>query len=313
MKAGIIGAGFVGSTTAYTLAIQGTAQEIVLIDINGIKAEAEALDIEHATVLNRECEIKNGNYEDLAGADVVIITVDSQQILASSRLELLDSNTKIIKAIIPNIVKYAPDSILLIATNPVDVITKAAMELSGFPSGRVIGSGTVLDTARFRNLLSRRLGVSPKSLHAYVLGEHGGSSLVSWSTASIGGSSIEDFAAKTGKPFTQAEKEQISQDVIDAGFRIYQGKKATYYGIAASLCEICKAIAGDEKRDLTVSSYHEQIEGVKSICLSLPSVVGRNGIIQTAEPELSPDEKSKLKESAEVLFKANQAAEDLIK
>ena len=301
MKIGIIGAGFVGSTTAHTLVVKGLAQEIVLVDINEVKAEAKALDILHAAALNSECDIKFGSYSDLNNADIVIITVDCQKALTDSRLVLLESNTKIMHQIVPEIVKNAPNSIILIATNPVDVITKVVVDISGFSPSKVIGSGTVLDTARFRTLLGQYFDISPQSVHAYVMGEHGSSSLVSFSTASIGGLNIDDYAAKMNKPINAEFKKQMASDVIDAGFKIYRGKKATYYGIASSLVRICEAIIKNERKELTVSTVHEEVLGVKDVCLSLPVIVGRNGAYSAVIPNLNASEKEQLKKSAEIM------------
>lgn len=311
MKVGIIGAGFVGSTTAYTLVVKGLAQEIVLVDINEVKAEAEALDILHATALNSECNIKFGSYADLNNADIVIITVDCQKALTDSRLALLESNTKIMHQIVPEIAKNAPDSIILIATNPVDVITKVVLDISGFAPSKVIGSGTVLDTARFRTMLGQYFEISPQSVHAYVMGEHGASSLVSFSNAYIGGLNIDDYAAKMNKPLTAEFKKQMAADVIDAGFKIYRGKKATYYGIASSLVRICEAIIKNERKELTVSTVHEDVLGVKDVCLSLPVIVGRNGAVKAVVPELNEQEQQQLKKSAEIMKEAFNEAKKI--
>ena len=312
MKVGIIGAGFVGSTTAYTLAVKELVQEIVLVDINQVKAEAEALDVLHSTALNSRCRVSYGDYADLKNADIVIVTVDSQKTLDGDRMALLSSNTQILKSIVPQIVKYAPDCIVLIATNPVDVMTKLVVKLSGFPRRRVIGSGTVLDTARFRSILSEKLeNISPKSIHAYVMGEHGKSSLVSWSSAFVGATPLDDFLSKMNLSISGEEKQKISEDVLDAGFKIYRGKKATYYGIASSLVEICEAIIKDERKELMVSSLHEDVCEIKNVCLSLPTVVGRQGAISAIEPQLSKEEKELLKHSAEAMSLAAQEAEKI--
>ena len=313
MKIGIIGAGFVGSTTAYTLAVKNLAREIVLVDINRDKAEAEALDVLHAAAFNAGCRIYNGSYPDLKGAGIVIITVDSQKTLTDSRMALLESNTKIMQSIIPQIVGNAPECIILIATNPVDVITKIVLKLSGFPQEKVIGSGTVLDTARFRSVLSGYFNVSPRSIHAYVMGEHGSSSLVSWSTATIGGSDIKEYAERLGKPLSDEFKQQTTKDIIEVGFRIYHGKKATYYGIASSLVTICEAIVKDEERDLTVSTLHHEVAGIRDVCLSLPTIVDRRGAHDAAVPSLGETEMRELRRSAEILRQASREAEELIK
>ena len=298
MKISILGAGFVGSTTAYTLMMKSLAQEIVLVDINEVKANAEALDILHASALNSECKIYCGQYENIGGSNIVIVTVDSQKTLTDNRLALLESNVKIMEQIVPQIVKYAPDCILLIATNPVDVITKFVLDMSGFAKEKVIGSGTVLDSARYCSMLGQYLGVSPKSVHAYVLGEHGASSLVSWSTATVSGLSVEKYAKLLGKDLSPDFKDKMSANVIDAGFEIYRGKKATYYGIAASLVEICEAIIKNKNQELMVSTLHNDVCGVKDVCLSLPSTVGKNGALNAFVPSLDATEAEKLKNSA---------------
>ena len=313
MKVGIVGAGLVGSTTAYTLAIEGTASEIVLVDINKIRAEAEADDITHATAFKQDCRIIEGDYKDLEGADVVIITADGAPNFNNSRLELVNGNTKMFETIIPYIATYAPFSIIIVTTNPVDVMTSVALKLSGFPENRVIGSGTVLDTARFRSLLGQYLGISPKSLHALVLGEHGDSAVVSWSTARVGAMDIEEFARDMGKELNDANKKKIAEEVVQIAYKIYNGKKATYYGIAGALSTICKAIAKDEKRVLTVSARHGNIDGLHDVCLSLPTVIGKDGVIRTMLPRLSPEEMQKLKTSAEILCGVQQQACALLK
>lgn len=313
MKVGIIGAGFVGSTTAYTLAIKGLVRDIVLVDINTDKANAEALDVIHAATMNSDSNVYCGDYEDLDEAKIVIITVDSQKSLTDSRLELLESNTKIMREIVPKIIRNTPNCIIVVATNPVDIITKVVLDISKFPSNRVIGAGTLLDTARFRALLSDYFNVSPQSIHAYVMGEHGSSALVSWSTATIGGSSLENYGIKTGRPLLNEVKAKMSQDVIDAAFKIYHGKRATYYGIASSLVKICEAIIKDEKRDLTVSTLHKEIAGFHDICLSLPTIVSRRGAYGSVVPDLNGQEMKELCRSAEVMDKAAKEAEKILK
>lgn len=306
MKIGIVGAGLVGSTTAYTLAMEGIVREIVLVDINRDRAVAEADDITHAAVYRHDCLISEGAYIDLRGADIVIITADGAPGFKQSRLELVEGNTEMFRTIIPKIVEFAPETILLIATNPVDVMTLVAYHLSGFPKNRVIGSGTVLDSSRFRSLLGRYFDISPQSLNAMVIGEHGDSAVVSWSTACVGSINIYRFAQKIGKPLTDEIKNALTGEVIDIAYKIYHGKKATYYGIAGALSTICRAIVGDEKKILTISSHHDDIEGFAQVCLSLPSVIGRSGVIKTLYPELSINEERKLKSSAEVLCRAQQ-------
>lgn len=313
MKIGIIGAGFVGSTTAYTLALEGIAREIVLIDINNQRAEAEAADISHGIALKSSSRVCAGTYLDLQNAGVVIITADKAPGFKASRLELIDGNTAMFREIIPKIVEFAPDSIILIATTPVDVMTLVAFHLSGFPKGRVIGSGTVLDTARFRTILGRCLDISPQSVNGIVIGEHGDSALVSWSTATIGAMPLDEFIRQTGKVLDDMTKLGIAREVVQIAYDILHGKNATYYGIAGALTTICRAIAKDEKKVLTVSSFHQNIEGLRQVCLSLPSVVGRSGIIDSAMPSLSETELQELQRSAEILCEAQQKACPILK
>ena len=213
MKVGILGAGFVGSTTAYTLVLKSLASEIVLIDLNEAKAEAEALDVLHAAALNSPCKVHQGSFTDLQNSDVVIISVDAQKPLSSDAFDVLDSNKAIMKKIVPEIVKYAPNCIILVATNPADIITKIVLDFSQFPKERVIGAGTVLDSARFRAILAEELNVAPHSIHAYVMGGLGNAALPSWSTATIGGEKILSYAARIGKPISEERQKEIAEEI----------------------------------------------------------------------------------------------------
>lgn len=299
MKVGIIGAGAVGSATAFALMMRGVARKIVLVDANEQKAKAEAMDIAHAAPFAYANKIKAGTYKDLECSEVVIITAGASQKPGESRIDLLGRNVKIFQSIIPEIVKYAPNCILLVTANPADIMTEVALQLSGFPKERVIGSGTVLDTSRFRTLLGYHLGVSPKSIHANVLGEHGDSEVLVWSNADAGTVQLETLAQSINKPFTTEIKAQIDDCVRNAAYKIIEGKGATFYGIAGALCRICQAITTNEYAILTVSSHHEDVEGIKNVCLSLPSVIGKRGIHSVIYPKLSTDEHHDLKLSAE--------------
>ena len=267
MKVGIIGAGSVGSAAAFSLMMTGVAHKIVLIEINEKKAQAEAMDIAHAAPFTSAGKIKAGTYEDLEGCEVVIVTAGANQKPGETRIDLLGRNVKIFESIIPQVAKYAPNSILLITANPADIMAEVALKLSGFPKERVIGSGTVLDTSRFRTLLAFYLGVSTKSVHADVLGEHGDS--------------------------------EVNDGVVNAAYKIIEGKGATCFGIAGALTQICRAINNNDYSILTVSSHHEDVEGVKGVCLSLPTVINRRGIFHVITPKLSVEEHAKLKSSAE--------------
>lgn len=299
MKVGIIGAGQVGSATAFALIMRGVARKVVLIDANQQRAEAEAMDIAHATPFAYANKVKAGTYSDLKGCEVVIVTAGANQKAGETRIDLLGRNVKIFENIIPQITQNAPDCILLIATNPVDIMTDVALKLSGFPKERVIGSGTILDTARFRTLLGYHLGISPKSVHANVLGEHGDSEVLIWSNGDGGTVQIEELARMTNKDLTPEVKAQIDDCVRNAAYKIIEGKGATYYGIAGGLCRICQAITTNEYAILTVSSLHDDIEGIKDVCLSMPSVIGKRGIHSVIYPRLSENEHRDVKFSAE--------------
>lgn len=312
MKVGIIGAGSVGSATAFALVMRGVARKVVLIDANDKKAQAEAADIAHATPFAYANKVKAGTYEDLKGAEVVIVTAGANQKPGETRIDLLGRNVKIFESIIPEIVKHAPDTILLITANPADIMTEVALKLSGFPRERVIGSGTVLDTSRFRTLLGYHLGVSPKSIHANVLGEHGDSEVLVWSNGDAGSVQIEELARMENKPFTAEVKAQIDDEVRNAAYKIIDGKGATFYGIAGALCRICQAITTNEYAILTVSSHHDDVEGVKDVCLSLPTVVGKRGIHGIIYPNLSESEHNDLRLSAQKIKEYSDKAVDIV-
>ena len=299
MKVGIIGAGSVGSAAAFSLMMTGVAHKIVLIDMNEKKAQAEAMDIAHAAPFTSAGKIKAGTYEDLEGCEVVIVTAGANQKPGETRIDLLGRNVKIFESIIPQVAKYAPDSILLITANPADIMAEVALKLSGFPKERVIGSGTVLDTSRFRTLLAFYLGVSTKSVHADVLGEHGDSEVLVWSSAEAGTLSLEEYAQSVNKVLDDAQKAEINDGVVNAAYKIIEGKGATCFGIAGALTQICRAINNNDYSILTVSSHHKDVEGVKGVCLSLPTVINRRGIFHVITPKLSVEEHAKLKSSAE--------------
>lgn len=299
MKIGIVGCGLVGSTAAYSLVCSGLAREIVLVDINRNKAEAEALDILHATPHTFPCRVKAGFYSELEGADIIIISAGIHQISGESRLDLLQKNAAIFNDIIRNIIQYAADALILIDSNPVDLLTSYFIKESKLPASRVIGSGTILDTARFRTILGLHLKLAPQSIHAYVLGEHGDSEVLIWSEALAGNMPLETYAAEAGISLNSEIKNHIDSEVRNSAYKIIAGKCATYYGIAAGLTRICKAIAHNENSILTVSAYHNEVEGVKDICLSLPAVINSSGIERILYPELSASEHALLRQSAE--------------
>jgi L-lactate dehydrogenase len=301
MKVGIVGCGYVGSSAAYAMTIVGAASEIVLVDINEDLAKAQAEDLLHATPFANPVRIAAGDYPKLKGADLVVLACGVGQRPGETRLQLLARNVKIFKQVVPQVLGSAPEAVLLIASNPVDVMTDVVARFSGLPSGRVIGSGTILDTARFRTLLGEYLEVAPHSVHAYVLGEHGDSEVLVWSSAKVGGVPLHDFAGQSGRTLTEEVKSQIDDGVRRAAYRIIEGKGATYYGIGAGLARIASAIRDDERVVLTLSIPTEGIEGIEEVSLSLPRVVGAKGVVATLEPTLSAEERVALEKSADIL------------
>jgi L-lactate dehydrogenase len=304
MKVGIVGAGMVGSAAANALVVSGSASEIVLVDQNTKRAVAEAEDILHATPFTNIVRVYAGDYADLADATIVIIAAGVSQRPGETRLELLERNTAVFANVVPASLRAAPDAILLVATNPVDVMTMVTTQLSGLPASRVIGSGTILDTARFRALLGQHLGISPKSVHAYVLGEHGDSEVLCWSISDVGAVPVEDYARQIGRPLDAEAKARIDDATRRAAYKIIEGKGATWYGIAGGLVRICRAIGRNEQSVLTVSMLCDDIAGVGPVALSLPRVIGRSGVSETIWPSLTADESAALTKSAEVIIEA---------
>ena len=312
LNIGIIGAGGVGSTAAFALIMRGVARKVVLIDQNAKRAEAEAEDIAHATPFAYANKIKAGTYKDLENTDVVIITAGANQKPGETRNDLLATNVKIFESIIPQLAEHAPNAILVIASNPMDVMTSVAIKLSGFPENRVFGSGTVLDTARFRTLLGYHLGVSPKSLHANVLGEHGDSEVLIWSNAVAGTVQLEQLSKDLDRPLTEEVKNEIDDNVRNAAYKIIDGKGATFYGIAGALCRICSAISNNEYAILNVSTHHDDVEGIKNVCLSLPTVLGKRGVHNVVTPVLNDEERKQLADSAKVMKEYSDKALEMI-
>lgn len=307
MKVGIVGAGFVGATAAYAMVLQGVCREIVLIDLNHARAKAEADDISHATPFSHPTRIYAGDYADLAGSRVVVITAGVGQKPGESRLQLLERNAAVFKAIIPKILTHAPNAVLLVATNPVDVMTHLAARYAavhGVPPNRVIGSGTVLDTARFQALLGSYLDVDPDHIHGYVLGEHGDSELVAWSTVRVGGLSLEQYITKRGIMLEDAIRDEIAHTVRDAAYSMIEGKGATYYGIGGGLSEIVKVVLDNRRSIMTVCTPMPEINGVPHVTVSLPHLVGGSGIIASFPPELNDHECERLKHSATTIKSA---------
>lgn len=301
MKVGIVGAGMVGSSAGYALALMGLASEIVLIDRNDALAVAQAEDIAHAVPFMSSTVVNAGQYRDLEGAGVVILAAGVSQKPGETRLELLERNAAVFRAVLAEVLPVVPDAILLIASNPVDVMTQITTRLSGIDPRRVIGSGTILDTARFRSLVGRHLGISPQSVHAYVIGEHGDSEVLAWTSARAGSVPLSSFAAQVGSPLTAEVRAQIDDGVRNAAYKIINGKGSTYYGIGAGLARIVKAIARDQRDVLSVSISTPEVAGVRDVALSIPRVVGAGGVLADLFPDLDDGEYSALNRSASLL------------
>ena len=300
-KVAIIGCGFVGSATAFALMQSGLFSEMVLVDVNHQKAEGEAMDISHGEAYARPMNIYAGNYDDIADAAIIIITAGANQKPGETRLDLVQKNVGIFKTIIPEIAKRNYQGILLIVANPVDILTYTALKLSGLPENRVIGSGTVLDTARFREILGTHLGVDSRSVHAFIVGEHGDSEIAVWSTANVAGVPINKFCELRGHYNHVQAMKKIAEDVKNAAYEIIERKTATYYGIAMALKRICEAIVRDEKSVLPVSNMMHGAYGIDDITLSMPAVVGKNGVEVQMPISLSMEEATALKKSADIL------------
>ena len=300
MKIGIVGAGMVGSAAGFALVMQGIASEIVLIDLDEKRARAEAEDIAHAVPFASSAVVRAGGYDDLSGAGVVILACGVGQKPGETRLQLLGRNAEVFRAVVGQVLPVAPEAILLVASNPVDIMGQITARIAGLAPGRVIGSGTILDTARFRWLLGRHLGIAPGSVHGYVLGEHGDSEVLAWSNARAGSVPLASFAAQVGAPITEDVRARIDKGVRRAAYTIIEGKGATWYGIGAGLARICRAIGGDEQAVLSVSVPGDVL-GVTDVALSLPRVVGAAGVTATLWPELDAAETEGLRASAELL------------
>ncbi len=296
-KIGIIGLGNVGASIAYTLALSKDFNEIVLVDSNKDKAEGEALDISHGLPFLRPMKIVSGSYDDIMDAKIIIITAGAAQKEGETRLDLVNKNVAIFKSIIPEIKNRDYKGILLIVSNPVDILTYVTLKLSSFPKNRVIGSGTVLDSARLKYKLGEHLNVDSRSIHAFIVGEHGDGEIVLWSQANVSGIPLHKFCELRGFFDHDYETSKIALDVKNSAYEIINKKRATYYGIALSTKRIVDAIINDEKSILPISSYIDDEYGMDDIALSLPSIVGKEGLISHIPIKLSKEEELKLKES----------------
>ena len=297
----IVGAGAVGSTFAYSLLIRGLAAQIAIVDINKDRAEGEAMDLNHGLSFAYPTRIWAGDYSDCKDADIVVIAVDKGQKIEQSRLELAQGNFQIMKELIPNITEYNKDCILLVVTNPLDIMTYAALKLSGFPKSRVIGSGTALDTARLRYLLGEYLQVDPRNVHAYIIGEHGDSEVPVWSLANVAGIKLRDYCPICKVPYNVEDFDRLFLKVRNAGYDIIKRKGRTFYAVALAMTKIVESILRNENAVLTVSSYLHEYHGVSNICLSVPTVLNRNGVRETLEIPLDQKEIKDFQESAAII------------
>lgn len=300
-RVAVVGVGNVGASFAYAVVLSGLASELVLIDVDTRRAEGEAMDLAHAVPFTKPIRVWAGDYDDCAGAAVTVITAGTAQRPGESRRDLLQRNAGIFGQIIPRVAKANPDGIIVVTTNPVDVLAYESWKVSGLEPGRVIGSGTILDTARFRSLLSDHFGVDPRSVHAFIAGEHGDSEVPIWSSANIAGMHLPDFCTANGMTYDQAEMDGIFGRTRDAAYEIIARKGATYYAVGAGLLRIVEAIIRDQRTVLSVSSLVNDYYGISDVYLSLPCVVTRRGVERILRLDLSPSEATGLRQSASVL------------
>lgn len=300
-KAVMVGCGFVGSASVFALMQSGLFSEIAMIDADMDKAEGEAMDISHGIPFAKHMRVYAGDYDDVRDAGIVIVTAGANQKPDETRLDLVHKNVGIFKSIIPQIASRDFKGILLVVANPVDILTAVAQKLSGLPENRVIGSGTVLDTGRLKTRLSEHLGVDSRSIHAFIIGEHGDSEIAAFSSANVSGIPLNDFCEMKGH-FNHDESEKfIAEDVKNAAYEIIQRKRATYFGVAMAVKRICECIVRDEKSILPVSTMMHGEQGIEGVVLSMPCVVGGDGIETQVPIKLDEDEAKRLRESADIL------------
>ncbi len=310
-RVAIVGVGNVGATFAFALVMSGLAAEIVLVDANERRAEGEAMDLLHAVPFAKPVRIWAGSYADCAGAAVTVVTAGAAQRPGETRLDLVRRNDAILGDIVPAVARENPDGVLLIASNPVDVMTYRAIARARLPPERVLGSGTILDTARFRALLAAHVGVDPRSIHAFVIGEHGDSEVALWSGANIAGMSVDEFCDTHGIAFTDADRDAITERVCRAAYEIIERKGATYYAIGGGLLRLVEAILRDQRTVLSVSSRISDFYGIDDVCLSLPTIVGGNGVETVLRVGLSSSEAAALRRSADVLRRTIEELEPI--
>lgn len=312
-KIGIVGTGFVGATAGYAIVMRGIGSELALVDINQARARAEADDILHAVPFAHPMRVTAGEYPALAGSQMVIITAGVNQKPGESRLQLLERNAAIFKSVVPEVIKHAPEAVLVVATNPVDIMTHLTARFAaehGVPATRVVGSGTTLDTARFRSLLSNCLGVAANNIHGYVIGEHGDSEVLAWSLTTIGVIPLDDFCRTQDIELDDATRQEIDRKVRRAAYSIIEGKGATYYGIGSALARIAEAILDDQRAVLTVCSPWPQVAGVADVTVALPHIVGAEGILGTLPLPLNEAEEADLLASAKIIKTAIDEIEE---
>jgi len=303
-KITIIGAGYVGSTIAYATMNRGMASKISLVDIDEEKAEGEAMDLNHGAAFTKPVKVTSGGYEQCQNSDVIVITAGVSQKPGESRLDLVENNTEIFKDIIPKITDETKDAILLVVTNPVDVLTYVAEEVSGLPEGQVLGSGTVLDTSRLRYLLGDHCGINPSNVHGYVIGEHGDREVITWSLTNFGGIPFDKYCSNCQRNCNkQAFKESVEESVKNAAYEVIEKKGATNYAVGLAVTKILEAIIRDEKSMLTTTSTLDGQYGLNEVALGLPSIVGSGGVEKVLTHELNPEEESDLVESGKSLKK----------
>ncbi|WP_353095356.1 L-lactate dehydrogenase [Tissierella praeacuta] len=300
-KISIVGAGSVGATAAYALVMEGLASELVIVDVNKSKTEGEVLDLSHGAGFIKPVNIKSGEYKDTKDSDIVIITAGAAQKLGETRIDLVNKNIKILESIVPEVVKYSPNSILLIVSNPVDILSYAAYKLSGFPKERVIGSGTVLDTSRLKYEISKKLNIDARDVQTYIMGEHGDTEFPVWSMTNIQGIKIDEYAKNVNCKYDEEFRHEIHENVKNAAYEVINRKGATFYAIGLSIKRIVEGILGDEKCILPISTLVEDYYGIDDIYLGIPAVVGRNGIEKVLKVNLNDDEVKRLKKSANAL------------
>ncbi len=300
-KVSIVGSGFVGATTAYTLAASGTVDEIVLIDLNKSKAEGDALDISHGIPLINSVNVYSGDYDDCKGSDIIIVSAGANSKPGETRLDLAHKNAEIFKQMIPKLLKINQDAVYLIVTNPVDILAYVTQKISNLPFGRVISSGTLLDSSRLRYLLSLHCNIDARSIHGYMIGEHGDSELAAWSITNIAGIPFDRYCSICDEACNKYIKSDIENKVRRAAYEIIEKKGATYYAVALAVKRIVEAIIRDERSILTVSSMLNGQYGIDDVCISLPSIVGRHGVEKILELPISEEEKSLFRKSASIL------------